>query len=289
MKIPSKQEVLEHFKNAKTIRCFVDKLEHEYDPYIRNGLHIWAGDWWMDSENNSHQIWNENEGYTEIIETNQETKTNYKVGDIVNMVGAGGWGFNPKNNGCLAIITEVGERYTDDENKVAIDGYLLNYNIDSSTTFRNIPESGHGRVSFRLATQSEIQEANLKLKGYKLIKPEYTYAALRIEGHLSIGEAIRNGEQLVVKEEAIDKFITAGVLDLWFQPVYETTPIKPTLPKINGYEGIDKDDHLKYGCAEIPKIFFSTDFNRHIKSMRLSSGAQISEEEMNQIREYLQQ
>lgn len=67
--------------------------------------------------------------------------------------------------------------------------------------------------------------AENKLLGYKLIKPEYAQAVLNIEGHLTIGTAIKI-DQLLCKPEAIAKIKAAGVLDLWFEPVYESDILK---------------------------------------------------------------
>lgn len=60
------------------------------------------------------------------------------------------------------------------------------------------------------------------------------------------------------------------------------------LPEINGYQGEDKGTYLKYGCAEIPKVWFeNTEFNRSLKSIKLSSGVKIGKSEIEQISEYL--
>lgn len=57
------------------------------------------------------------------------------------------------------------------------------------------------------------------------------------------------------------------------------------LPEINGYEGSFEKGCLKYGFAELPIRWFKYNkWNRSIKSMVLSSGVEINEEQMNQIR-----
>lgn len=59
--------------------------------------------------------------------------------------------------------------------------------------------------------------------GYKLIKPEYGEAVLKIEGNLCIGRAIKDGQILEFKHtESVNKLKAAGVLDLWFEPVYKS-------------------------------------------------------------------
>lgn len=64
---------------------------------------------------------------------------------------------------------------------------------------------------------------NMKLIGYKLVKPEFAKAACMIEGHYSFGESIKDGHTitLINREDAFKKLKEANVLDLWFEPVYE--------------------------------------------------------------------
>jgi len=63
---------------------------------------------------------------------------------------------------------------------------------------------------------------------------------------------------------------------------------KPKLPVINGRKGeITLYENISYGCARLLKGWFLESDNRHIKSLVLSSGVEINEEQMNQIREFV--
>lgn len=58
----------------------------------------------------------------------------------------------------------------------------------------------------------------------------------------------------------------------------------PKLPIINGYDGKIEGKHVVYGCTKVSLEWFKNPFNSQIKSMVLSSGVEINEEQMNQIR-----
>ena len=63
---------------------------------------------------------------------------------------------------------------------------------------------------------------------------------------------------------------------------------KPKLPVINGRKGeITLHKDIGYGCARLLKGWFLESDNRNIKSLVLSSGVEINEEQMNQIREFV--
>lgn len=92
-----------------------------------------------------------------------DTKWIPQVGDYAIMERAGGWGYHPDNNGCLAIIDEVGERGVDPNSirTYCISGRVLNpkYNIGkwSYVEFNNIPIIGHNdEVICRKALPHEI-------------------------------------------------------------------------------------------------------------------------------------
>jgi len=75
----------------------------------------------------------------------------------------------------------------------------------------------------------------------------------------------------------LDNFKAAGVLDLWFQPVYKSEFPDIT---INGYKGEFFDNYVKFGCAEIHKqIFLSFDkLNARIKDGDDPIGAKTNKE-----------
>lgn len=128
--------------------------------------------------------------------------------------------------------------------------------------------------------------AQKKIIGYELESLEYEEAVkLMIDSNLSDGYS----KDLILKYEncpnSIDKLKNACVLDKWFKPVYEE--VKPKLPTINNYKGEDLGSTLKYGCAVLEKSWFTSSENRSIKSITLSSDVSIDENQIKQIRKYL--
>lgn len=59
-----------------------------------------------------------------------------------------------------------------------------------------------------------------KIIGYKLIKPEYKEAAFKLASEACLEREIEN-LKVSVYNFTIPKLKEAGVLDLWFEPVYE--------------------------------------------------------------------
>lgn len=89
--------------------------------------------------------------------------------------------------------------------------------------------------------------------GYYLIKTEYAKAT-----ELILGVPFnKQTPGLVTVDKCIQDLKKAGVLDLWFEPVYKSEYPDIT---INGYKGEFFDNYVKFGCAEIHKqIFLSFD------------------------------
>lgn len=86
-------------------------------------------------------------------------------------------------------------------------------------------------------------QSTKKIKYYKLIKPEYepTVAKiLRLSGNEIYGD--------IGSTEDIETLKKAGVLDIWFDPVYEEEKIN-----ISGYNLEVVDNKVKFGCAEFDK------------------------------------
>lgn len=61
---------------------------------------------------------------------------------------------------------------------------------------------------------------NKKIIGYKLTKPEYEEAALKLSSEACTQKEIKN-LKVSTHNLTIPKLKEAGVLDLWFEPVYE--------------------------------------------------------------------
>lgn len=101
----------------------------------------------------------------------------FHPGELAVMQDAGGWSYDPANNGCLAIITEVYKtnNYT---KSAAVSGTTLNPRSDSYVNFSKVPLSDDNRIIVRKATTQEIlnfyipnkTNMNKEIIGYKLIK-----------------------------------------------------------------------------------------------------------------------
>lgn len=114
-----------------------------------------------------------------------------------------------------------------------------------------------------------------KLIGYKLIKPEYEQAATIIgmfhsEGWTRQVEGYSKGEPVIHNpSRAVERFIEAKVLDLWFEPIYE----KEVIPKY--VKVLDVSSYI-YGrsCGEsrpeLDKIYKVHRRTENIKELCLS-------------------
>jgi hypothetical protein len=80
--------------------------------------------------------------------------------------------------------------------------------------------------SWIITTKEKTMEK--KIIGYKLIKPEYKEAVIKICNY-SVFDFKRF--EIEVSEGAVEHLQKAGVLDLWFEPVYKEDKIE-----IGGYE-----------------------------------------------------
>lgn len=84
-----------------------------------------------------------------------------KVGDHVIMEKAGGWGYHPDNNGCLAIISKISNRVIEHVKgssvTYSISGKVINPKTSSSVKFTDVPQIGcENEIIFRKATMAEI-------------------------------------------------------------------------------------------------------------------------------------
>lgn len=85
-----------------------------------------------------------------------------KVGEYAVMEDAGGWSYDPKNNGCVGLIDKVGMKYVDDKDVLAISGKLVNPKVECyGGKFNNIPISAFGKMVCRKALPHEIPQEDL--------------------------------------------------------------------------------------------------------------------------------
>jgi hypothetical protein len=117
---------------------------------------------------------------------------------------------------------------------------------------------------------------------FRLIKPEFEDAVNLINknnGSIKFGVDY----EISLRLNSIKNLKDLKVYDIWFEEI-----IGDTLPEINGYQGGDIGEYIQYGCAKLPKNWFTApEANRSIKTMTLSSGVIISEEDIIKIYNYL--
>lgn len=129
-----------------------------------------------------------------------------------------------------------------------------------------------------------------KLIGYKLKFPEYRKAALAICNTNGNWEnSLQNYDISIDQNGYIGRLKNAEVLDKWFEEVYETAPVLPTIKGSdeNPYNGYVNDGHVIYGCAYLPIAWFEASPNRVINAMNVGDNVFIKTEEMTAIRTYL--
>jgi hypothetical protein len=197
-----------------------------------------------------------------------------KVGSIVNMVDAGGWGYSPDNNHCLALVTSVDDSFGD----IVISGSIINPNVLSYVNFHNIPVKEGDKIVIRLATEEELMDIEELKIGYKVINPKYLNYILIRENRKYVKEG-----DIISDPESIGVLKDACILDSFTLPEYEFSP----LPVINGYKGKIRGSKIVYGCAELPLSWFKSSANRSITTMVLSSGVTITSEEISKISNYI--
>ena len=101
-----------------------------------------------------------------------------QVGDYVIMEKAGGWGYSPDNNGCVAFVSRVGKTIVERVEVFSIWGEVINPNEDKVVRFTNIPQFGYNKkIIFRKALPHEIPVSNVKGEPQQVAKwLEGTYA-----------------------------------------------------------------------------------------------------------------
>ena len=130
----------------------VDIFKKESSNQYRIGK---VGDgWWTYTTNNG------TESQWELLpeDYKMEKKAKFEVGDYVVLENAGGWSYSTCNDGCLGLITKIGnfKPSTVTDYICSISGNILNSN-NKDTTFRDIPIAFYNRKWIvRHATPEEI-------------------------------------------------------------------------------------------------------------------------------------
>lgn len=149
---------------------------------------------------------------------------------------------------------------------------------------KNVTLSPENNIEMKKDTTS------LKLIGYKLKFPEYRKAALAICNTNGNWEnSLQNYDISVDQNGYIGRLTNAEVLDKWFEEVYETAPVLPTIRGGDNlpYDGYVNDGYVIYGCAYLPIMWFTSSPNRVINAMNVGDNVFITTEQMTAIRNYL--
>jgi hypothetical protein len=202
-----------------------------------------------------------------------------------------------------------------EENKTVLDGWKQKINPYSEPAglfnqylnykgYNNFLKPEYTEITFEQFKKYVLKQDNMKeIIGYNLKNDKYKEAARKLlVTHTVLGRDLRY-QYDITHPDNIYALKQAGVLDLWFEPVYKE---EKTLPKLNGYEGkLEKTmqlegDLIVYGCAkfstywieELYKAFekielFSKNNTRKLKSIKLDSGVEITIEQIKQIYEYI--
>lgn len=147
------------------------------DLSVKAGLK-WKAAWWdhiligemcyrpnKGGEGFSRIAWFEGGGYT-IYPATDFIDEDIKVDDYVIMLKAGGWGYHPDNDGCIAQVTALESRELSDRVTPAIAGTVLNPKKEDYVSFTCVPVLYEGEVVVRKATTEEINNY-LKTKDMK--------------------------------------------------------------------------------------------------------------------------
>ena len=129
-------------------------------------------------------------------------------------------------------------------------------------------------------------ENNKKIVGYKLTKPEYKEAVIKICNY-SVFDFKRF--KIEVSEGAVEHLQKAGVLDLWFEPVYEQEEFKvgdwvtTTTDVSISYEKPKKGEVFQITEIKSEFVFFSS--NGAVRNDRIRKA---TEEEIKKAQEYIE-
>ena len=123
------------------------------------------------------------------------------------------------------------------------DGYLIHKINSGVASFKHYSNTDkYIQVSFNNIILKHMKKTK-EIVGYKLIKPEYEEAALKIAGLNNWSPSSMTTEYQLFRSDCIQKIREAGVLDLWFEPVYETK--EKVIVLSNGKSVIVNKDSVK--------------------------------------------
>ena len=145
-----------------------------------------------------------------------------QVGDYVVMEKAGGWGYSPDNNGCVAIVSSVGKNIVVRDEVFSIWGEVINPNNNSrGVKFSDIPQFGYDKeVIFRKALPHEIPSSNVKVEPQQqgVEWSEGTYA-VAVKGNFGDYKSSKNlvtiGSIFTIKADRGDRTVVVKESQFW--------------------------------------------------------------------------
>ena len=152
-----------------------------------------------------------------------------QVGDYVIMEKAGGWGYSPDNNGCVALIRRVGKNKVDGDEVFSIWGEVINPNNNSrGVKFSDIPQFGNDKEAvFRKALPHEIPSSNVKVEPQQQQVEEPKESLTKEKGELE-----RRTQYPITPENAFTvKAIKKQIKKNKFQEVHEIKIVEEKLLK----------------------------------------------------------
>lgn len=153
-----------------------------------------------------------------------------QVGDYVVMEKAGGWGYSPDNNGCVALVNRIGKTISYGIEVFSIWGEVINPNKDHAVKFSGIPQFGDKEVIFRKALPHEIPSSNVKVEPQQQVEePKESLTKEKGEFHL---ELERRTQYPITPENAFPvKALKKQLKIVNFQSVHEIKIVEEKLLK----------------------------------------------------------
>jgi hypothetical protein len=184
--------------------------------------------------------------YTFYIDTEQEYNTAlailsmkgdelFNAGELVQILAAGGWGYNSCNNGCIGIVLETNQKGLDSFNcKGSTQNVVfktLNPRVkDSYTDKADAPNLAYDKPVFRKLTSQEVinfyktsSMQEKKLIGYKIIK-QYPGLHSKFVGETVLSPLYKLSDGTYVAGQVFEKeskYYSEDLIKEFFEPVYE--------------------------------------------------------------------
>lgn len=147
-----------------------------------------------------------------------------QVGDYVVMEKAGGWGYSPNNNGCVALVSRVGKMKVSGVECFSIWGEIINPNKGKAVKFSDIPQFGHDKeVIFRKALSHEIPSNTPQEKPQQVEEWSIGTYAVALKGNFGNCKSSENAFPVKALEKQIKKNK--------FQEVHEIKTVEEKLLK----------------------------------------------------------